>query len=70
MSEVPKKFWEKNPKIGKIFGTIFVIIGFLSLVTPMTPLGFFFLLGLEFLGIRAKYWQKLKAWVERTARKL
>lgn len=67
---VSQKFWEKNPKIGKVFGTIFILIGFLSLITPFTPLGFFFLVGLEFLGIRAKYWNRLKAWVEEAAKKL
>ncbi len=66
----PKKFWERNPKIGKALGTIFILIGFLSLVTPFTPLGFFFLLGIEFLGLRAKYWDKLKIWVDKTAHKI
>lgn len=70
MKEPPKKFWEKNPKISKVFGMVFIIIGLFSLITPFTPLGILFFIGLEFLGVRTKYWQKLKIWVEKTAKNL
>ncbi|MDZ4205758.1 MAG: hypothetical protein U1C12_00870 [Patescibacteria group bacterium] len=62
IKESLKKIWTENPKIKKTIGVIFVIIGFLSIITPFTPLGFLFLIGLEVLGIRMLVWDKLKNW--------
>lgn len=62
MKEYLKKIWTNNPKVRKMIGVIFVIIGFLSVITPFTPLGFLFLIGLEVLGIRILVWDKLKNW--------
>lgn len=36
----------------KIIGWFFVVVGFLALITPLTPGGILFFLGLEVLGIR------------------
>lgn len=60
MKEKIKKIWIDNPKVRKVAGITLVIIGLLSVITPFTPLGFLLVLGLEILGIRALFWDKLK----------
>ncbi|MEK7227285.1 MAG: hypothetical protein AAB641_00090 [Patescibacteria group bacterium] len=46
----------------KILGIIFVLVGALSILTPFTPVGFLFFVGLEFLGLRFLLWDKVKSW--------
>ena len=60
MKEKFKKVWTENPKIRKVAGIALIVIGLLSVITPFTPLGFLLILGLEVLGIRALFWDKLK----------
>jgi len=60
-----KTLWINNSKIRKTVGVIFVIIGLLSIITPFTPVGFLLLVGLEILGIRFLFWDKLKDWIKR-----
>lgn len=62
MKEFFNNLWIRNTKIRKTVGVIFVIIGFLSIITPFTPVGFLLLVGLEILGIRFLFWDKLKNW--------
>ncbi|HYV33684.1 MAG TPA: PGPGW domain-containing protein [Candidatus Limnocylindria bacterium] len=57
-----KKFTDVNPRTKKIIGVVLIIIGFLALVTPLTPGSWLIFVGLEFLGIRLAAWQKFKAW--------
>lgn len=49
-----------RPRLKKIVGWFLVIFGFLALVTPLTPGGLLFFIGLEILGIRFVYTEKLK----------
>lgn len=65
MKEHFKKIWTENPKVRKIVGVVFVVIGLLSVITPLTPVGFLLILGLEILGIRVLFWDKLKNWFKK-----
>lgn len=44
----------------KILGVIFILIGLLALVTPLTPGSWLFLVGVQLLGIRLALWDKIK----------
>ncbi len=54
-------------KIGvkKIIGVFFIIVGLFALVTPFTPGAWLVFVGLEFLGFRILFWQKVKAWFQK-----
>ena len=65
MKELFRKIWFENPKVRKIVGWTLIILGVVSAVTPFTPFGFFLILGLEILGIRFLFWDKLKNWFKR-----
>jgi len=67
IKESLKKVWTENPKFRKIAGVILVIIGLLSIITPLTPVGFLLVIGLEILGIRVLVWDKLKRWFKKDA---
>ena len=56
-----KKIWRENPKVKKTVGVILVIVGFIGIVTPFTPWGLLFFLGLEILGVRFLIWDKIKS---------
>ncbi|KKT96338.1 MAG: hypothetical protein UW97_C0015G0002 [Parcubacteria group bacterium GW2011_GWA2_45_15] len=42
-----------------------VVIGLISIITPLTPVGFLLVLGLEILGVRVLFWDKLKKWFKK-----
>lgn len=65
MKEKIKKILEENPRFKKVIGVLLVIIGFLSIITPFTPVGFLLIVGLEILGVRYLLWDKVKKWFER-----
>ncbi len=46
----------------KITGVILIVLGFLALVTPLTPGSWLILVGLELLGLRILLQDKLLAW--------
>ncbi len=54
-----------RPRLRKIIGWTLVVVGFLALVTPLTPGGVLFFLGLELLGIRTVGAEKFKRFVRR-----
>jgi hypothetical protein len=56
-----KKVWADNPKVRKTAGVTLIVIGLLSVITPFTPVGFLFLIGLEILGLRTLFWEKVKS---------
>jgi uncharacterized protein YqgC (DUF456 family) len=47
-----------------IAGVLLIIIGFLALVTPLTPGAWLMFVGLELIGVRLAVWDKLKAWIQ------
>ncbi len=57
--------WVKaQPRVRAVTGWTLVIVGFIGLVTPFTPWGFLFFVGLELLGLRlafSKYIEKFKS---------
>lgn len=59
------KKWADHPKGRKIIGIFLIIIGLLSIITPFTPAGFLLIVGLEALGLRALFWDKIKKWFKR-----
>ncbi len=52
-----------NPVLKKVFGVIFVLLGFLALITPLTPGSWLALIGFELLGIRLLFIDKITAWL-------
>ncbi len=54
-----KQFTATHPRFKKVVGWVFIIVGFVALVTPLTPGGFLFLVGLEFLGLRFVFLDRL-----------
>ncbi len=60
--ESVKAFFEKRPAIKKVGGVFLVVIGLLALVTPLTPGSWLALVGLELLGIRVLFLDRIKAW--------
>lgn len=59
------KFFEQKPKLKKVLGIILVLIGFIGIITPFTPWGVLFFVGLEFLGIRFLFIDKIKAYFKK-----
>ncbi|HEY4506081.1 MAG TPA: PGPGW domain-containing protein [Candidatus Paceibacterota bacterium] len=66
-----KRFFAHS-KVRKVLGVIFVIIGFVALVTPFTPGSWLIIVGLLILGVRhplldranaivQKIWQAIKS---------
>jgi uncharacterized protein YqgC (DUF456 family) len=59
------KFFENKPKLKKLLGLVFVLVGFVGIITPFTPWGVLFFIGLEFLGIRFLFIDKIKAYFKK-----
>ncbi len=53
--------------VKKTIGILLIIIGLLALVTPFTPGSWLIFVGLEFLGLRILFWDKIKAWIKKYA---
>lgn len=53
--------------IKKTIGVLLIIIGLLALVTPFTPGSWLVFVGLEFLGLRVLFLDKIKAWFQKYA---
>lgn len=56
------KFREMNPIVKKLLGILFVFLGLFALITPLTPGSWLALIGIELLGIRFLFIDKLTAW--------
>ncbi len=67
MYERAKQFTLVRPKLKRVLGIVFVIVGFFALVTPLTPGGFLFFVGLELLGLRILFFEKLFKRKDQTA---
>lgn len=50
-----------KPILKKAFGVLLIIIGLAALVTPFTPGSWLVFVGLELLGFRMLFWNKIKA---------
>ncbi len=56
-----KKMSELQSPVKKIIGVVFIILGFLALITPFTPGSWLIFVGLELLGLRLAVWDKIKS---------
>lgn len=65
-----KIYLHENPKVKKIVGIILVIVGFIALVTPLTPGSWLIFVGLELLGIDLILWDRLKVWYKKIREKM
>lgn len=66
MYERAKNYTHNKPRVRKCIGWFFVIVGFAALITPLTPGGILFFIGLELLGIRFIGVEKVKQlWLSR-----
>ena len=48
--------------VKRIIGIGLIMLGVLALLTPFTPGSWLIFVGLEFLGFRILFWDKLKVW--------
>lgn len=55
-----KEFIQRSPKSRKGVGILFVFLGLVALITPLTPGSWLVFVGLELLGIRVLLFDKLK----------
>ena len=44
-----------------VVGIILILIGVIALVTPLTPDSWLVFVGLELIGVRLAFWDKIKA---------
>ena len=51
--------------VKKTIGILLIVIGFLALVTPFTPGSWLVFVGLELLGFRLLFWDKIKVWFQK-----
>ncbi len=52
----------------KILGVVLIIVGFLALITPLTPGAWLMFIGFEFLGFRLLAWSRVKEWLVKKGR--
>ena len=57
-----KEYIHNRPKIKKTVGVLLILLGFAVLVTPLTPGSWLAFIGLELLGVRILFSDKLKFW--------
>lgn len=53
---------QMNPIVKKLLGIFFVFLGLFALITPLTPGSWLALIGLELLGIRFLFVDKIMLW--------
>ncbi len=54
-----------RPRLRKIVGWFLVVFGFFALVTPLTPGGLLFFVGLEILGLRIIFTERVRRFFRR-----
>ena len=55
-----KELQESKSPIKIVVGVILIILGFIALITPLTPGSWLIFVGLELLGFRLAVWEKIK----------
>ena len=58
--KIVKEYIHDNPKIKKAIGVILILIGLAALFTPLTPGSWLALIGLQLLGFRILFLDKLR----------
>ncbi len=51
-----------DSRLKMLIGILFIALGLLALVTPLTPGSWLVFIGLEFIGIRLLAWRRLVRW--------
>ena len=54
-----------HPRLKLLIGLLFITLGLLALVTPLTPGSWLVFVGLEFIGIRILAWRRFVEWGRR-----
>ena len=54
------KSWWENRRVKKFIGVLCITLGIISALTPFTPFGILFFIGLEILGVRTLIKNRLK----------
>jgi len=49
----------------KILGVVLILVGVIAFFTPLTPGSWLVFIGLEFLGIRLAFWQRIKTYFKK-----
>lgn len=64
MTERIRQYTLTRPRLKKVIGYFFVVVGFVALVTPLTPGAFLLVVGMELLGLRMAFFDKVlpKKW--------
>lgn len=62
LPKIIKEYIHSRPKIKKTIGIILILVGLAVLITPFTPGSWLAIIGLELLGVRILFFDKLKFW--------
>ena len=57
-----KGYIHNRPKIKKVIGVILILVGLTAFFTPLTPGSWLAIIGLDLLGMRILFFDKLKFW--------
>jgi uncharacterized protein YqgC (DUF456 family) len=60
-----KNYIHNRPRIKKTVGIILILLGLVALVTPLTPGSWLIFVGLELLGFRLLFLDKIKVWFQK-----
>ena len=55
----PKSFWREHKNFRRVVGALCIICGLIAIVTPLTPGSWLIPIGLEVLGFRIVFWEKI-----------
>ena len=65
-----QSYTEDKPIRRKVLGVFLVLVGFIALVTPLTPGAWLGIIGLELLGVRLLFIERVKDHATRVAKKI
>ena len=60
--KIIKEYILNRVKIKKVVGVILILVGLAAFFTPLTPGSWIAIIGLELLGVRILFFDKLKFW--------
>ena len=57
-----KEYIHNGPKTKKVIGVILILLGLVAFFIPLIPGSWIAIIGLELLGVRILFFDKLKFW--------